>query len=334
VLRQDTAAETIAVEACSRDGDARALCATATENPDFRALTVHLRAAGFAPTGDPRPVIDFYEVREDGARAEDVIILRFGKPEAGEEALLRYGWNPGGQQTVYAMVQQDGVPVSVLAVDAAGAVAQTPVAGGASGSERSDRSRRAQRSAGVRAASNPDDPYDGQANELCGQCSLVCKTLGSIECGLLVILLSQGSAVAGATLGPLCNKPAEVGCVPFCNSMIAPLLEDDPQNCGACGRRCAASEKCCGGQCMDCCPDAPKPQCVGCEEMICRNGSYVCQSVASGVTCPAVPQTYWPHLGRTLPRGCCPSERYFDSTPWGYPLCAEPVSGGTGWRCD
>jgi hypothetical protein len=295
VIQQDTAAAEVDVQSCAGKSGARDLCDTAMHSRDFRTLVKHLRATGFSLARDPRPTIDFYKVRGKGTRAEDIFVLRFVKRSTGQEALLRYGEAPHGEHVAtYAFIQKDDLPISLLAVDDNGKMTKTPVGENAQSGQRRAPSRRAGRSAGV-ARSNPDNPYDGQADELCSECPLVCKTLGSMECGLLILLLTRGNKEAAATLGPLCAKPAEAGCKPYCNSMIGPLLEDDSKNCGACGHGCAGQERCCAGQCAqccsgerpcpngtcvaedECCPDAIPPSCGECEERVCENGDYVCR---------------------------------------------------------
>jgi hypothetical protein len=298
LLHEDTFNQTVALEACPGEGDGRALCAAATQHADFGALVAHLRATGFALAGDPDPLIDFYDVRQDGTRVEDVFLLRFAKDASGETVLLRYGEDPDGQQAAYAFLQQGETPTAVLAVDDDGTVTRTPVGtGGSSGANRTP-ARRARRAGGVGAESHdPDGPYNGQADDLCRECSVVCKVLGSIECNALVLLLSGGSAGTGAVLSPLCTKPAEAGCPSFCNSMLEALLQDDPKNCGACGASCGTGQHCCAGVCNgnQCCSDAPPP-CGTCSVAVCREGGWLCQPTDG-------------HCGRDWDSGediCCP----------------------------
>jgi hypothetical protein len=243
-VQENTADGTVDFGACPGDGNARALCESATHTADFRTLMNHLRATGFTLIAAPRPTLEVYEVRQDGTPGENVLVLRFAKEAAGQTALLRYGRDADGQHAAtYAFVQEDATPTFFLAVDN-GAVTKRPL--------NEHASHRARPSSRVNAEANPDNPnpYEGQANELCSECPVVCKTLGSIECGLIILVLSRGNKVAAATLGPLCSKPAEKACGPYCDSMIAPALEDDPQNCGACGHACSGQQVCCGGSCV------------------------------------------------------------------------------------
>jgi hypothetical protein len=92
---------------------------------------------------------------------------------------------------------------------------------------------------GVRSESHdPDSPHNGQADALCRVYAVVCKAPGNIRCNLLVLVLSKENKAIAAALSPVCAKPAEARRTTYCNSMIAPLLEDDPKNCGACGASC------------------------------------------------------------------------------------------------
>jgi hypothetical protein len=253
VVQEDTTAGTVDLHACSGDGGAGALCAQAAKTQDFRALTGHLQSSGYALDGAPHPTLELYQVQQDGTDTEDVLVLRFVTGTSGKTALLRYGLDLQGTPTsVYVFLQQEDTLTALLAVED-GTVTTTPITAPASASARRSPAIRPRHQAAVQAASNPDNPYDGQANELCQECSIVCKTLSSLECSLLASLLS-GSPVAAVGVGPICNKPAEAGCGPYCHSMVAPLLEDDPQNCGACGRVCPANMVCRQGQCDYPCP--------------------------------------------------------------------------------
>jgi hypothetical protein len=108
---------------------------------------------------------------------------------------------------------------------------------------------------------------------------------------------------------------------------------------GSCvpGDTCCPGQKRCGNACIpqnQCCAEDPDPLCNACEALACVDGEKTCVDIVQGsVVCSGVPYTYWPSLKRYLPKGCCAPDHYVSSTPVG-PICAEPLSGGTGWRCD
>ena len=207
-----------------------------------------------------------------------------------------------------------------------------------------DQRHLARRSAGTAALSNPDDPnhYSGQADELCLECPLICKTGSSIECGLLVLSRSLNPVIA-LIAAKICEKPAEVLCGDYCQGIYGPLLEDDPKNCGKCGTTCPESFECCAGQCKDTRNDpqncgACGARCVGATSTCCNGhcvdldtdylncgrcgkfcGGYE-QECRNGIchepTCPPSRRCGWDY--------CCPEGTY--CTGIGNMCCNEDLS--------
>ncbi|MFN8594289.1 MAG: hypothetical protein U0031_22775 [Thermomicrobiales bacterium] len=301
LVAEDRATGAIEFAACEAGDDAKDLCASAAKSANFRALANHLHDSGFALDDQSRSALDLYRVQQDGTPREDVLVFRFHHRKRGETVLLRYGRAPSGtQSSTYAFVQRDDIPATLLAVGAHRSVTTTSVAELPGAGENKATSGRTSGRRGVRAAANPDNPYDGQAKDLCQQCPVVCKTLGSMECSLLVLLLSRGNAAAAAILGPLCSKPAEAGCGPYCQSMIAPALEDDPQNCGACGHTCDGQQLCCSGLCVDQYRDPGN--CGGCGHR-CQDGA--CEGGRCQRRCPEGQDTCCADGERQCPDGTC-----------------------------
>ena len=174
---------------------------------------------------------------------------------------------------------------------------------------------------------------------------------GNNDCRGSQICSTNGRCVAGDRCGDL--VPPCAGCQePRCDTATGQYV---------CTSKCdeEAGEVCCNGLCEPPCTNGcrPNPGEAGCActkppdgEVYCAESNRcgenpcpigheydqstcTCECPAGAIICAGVPETYWPHLGRRLPAGCCPPEKW---VVWhdGRTMCAEPVSGGTGWWCN
>src|SRR5262249_44708664 len=104
--------------------------------------------------------------------------------------------------------------------------------------------------------------------------------------GYVFLLAGCSKSGPGGTISPACNAP-QISCGSACVNATT-----DPQNCGACGKKCSSGEMCQGGSCqcqgglLSCngmCISPDAANCAGCN-LACQPGE-VCNAGVCGTTC-------------------------------------------------
>jgi hypothetical protein len=294
---------------CPINCTAGTLCRLASMADDYQKLRTYLDSKGFvALPDDPQATVFAYNWEP----VRSALGLQFTEI-SGSTATLVYKVEATGQRTSYAVVFPSAGEIYGLYVDSSGVVREVTVPPDALNSQQMRTTEEVITDTWSNNASVLDYPnIDTTAK--CRECMIVCKTAAGIECGLIGALIcvgtGPGAVICAAVLGSLCSSLSdELGCLEFCDSMLAPSLEGDLFNCGACGKACLdPNNQCCNGTCSDRLTDSEN--CGGCGKA-CPPGQMCCQGRCE------------------KPEECCP----YPQTPCEGYCCPDPVCAPEGGCC-